>query len=150
MRTATRVGLLAGLLAATGCGSGGTDPDLVPVAGNVTVDSNQAGNVELTFVPQGETKGNGGTGVTDSTGRYEVKSPQGKKGLAPGKYKVVASRRLNPDGSPPDPDTPPIESNARETLPPKYSDANKTELSLTISVGDKRSFDFAFQTGKKK
>jgi len=143
------VGMLCGLFALAGCGSKDEAAGFVPVSGNITVNGNPTGNVLLTFVPQGDTKGNGGSGTTDSTGRYEVTTPQGQKGLLPGKYKVVASRRLNPDGSPPDPNTPPIESNARETLPAKYSDENKTELTLNIAAGDKRSFDFAVQTGKK-
>lgn len=152
MRAAMRACVCGWLLAgAAGCGSaGGAAGGLVPVAGNILVDGNPAGNVKLTFVPQGDTKGNGGGGITDSTGRYEAAATQGKRGLPPGKYKVVASRRLNPDGSPPDPNTPPIESNAVETLPPKYSDPAKTELSLTISAEDKRSFDFSLQTAKKK
>jgi hypothetical protein len=88
--------------------------------------------------------------MTDSTGRYEITTPQGKKGLLPGKYKVAASRRLNPDGSPADPNTPPIESQAVERLPKKYSDQEKTELSVNIAPGDKRSFDFALTSEKEK
>ncbi|OWK43701.1 carboxypeptidase regulatory-like domain-containing protein [Fimbriiglobus ruber] len=152
MRSVLGVVLFGGLVVVSaGCGSseGGQALDMVPVSGNITVNGNPTGNVELTFWPQADTKGQGGAGSTDSTGRYEVASPQGKKGLPPGKYKVVASRRLNPDGSPPDPKTPPIESNARETLPSKYSDKLKTELFLTISAGDKRSFDFSLQAPKK-
>jgi len=125
MRIVLYVGMLCGLFALAGCGSKDEAAGFVPVSGNITVNGNPTGNVLLTFVPQGQ------------------------KGLLPGKYKVVASRRLNPDGSPPDPNTPPIESNARETLPAKYSDENKTELTLNIAAGDKRSFDFAVQTGKK-
>lgn len=150
MRATFGAGLLAGLLGVVGCGGGSGAEGYVPVSGNIKVDDQTASNAEVTFIPQGNTPGNGGTGVTDSTGRYEISSPQGKKGLPPGKYKVTVSRRLNPDGSPPDPNTPPIESNARETLPPKYVDREKTELTANISEGDKRSFDFSLASMKAK
>lgn len=153
MRVVLSAGLVGFVLVASaGCGGGGgASGDLVPVAGNITVDGASAGNVELKFVPQGDTAGNGGGARTDSTGHYDAMTTRDqKKGLPPGKYKVVASRRLNPDGSPPDPNTPPIESNAVETLPPKYSDLARTELFLTISPDDKRSFDFALHSIKKK
>ena len=142
-------GILAGLLGAVlGCGSK-SSAGLVPVSGNIAVDGQTAGNAVVTYIPQKDTTGNGGTGTTDSTGRYTVTTPQGKTGLPPGQYKVTVSRRLNPDGSPPDPNTPPIESNARETLPVIYTDADKTQLTITIAADDKRSFDFDLKTKKK-
>ncbi|HJZ59164.1 MAG TPA: carboxypeptidase-like regulatory domain-containing protein [Gemmataceae bacterium] len=149
MRRLFAAALLAGLPVAAGCGGDGGD-GLVPVAGNVSVDGQPAGNAVVTFIPQGNTPGNGGTGMTDSTGRYEVTTPQGKKGLPPGQYKVTVSRPLNPDGSPPDPNTPPIESSARETVLPKFSSPEKTELTAAVAAGDNRAFDFAVQSVKKK
>ena len=134
-------------LAAAGCGS--TPDDLLPVAGTVTIDGQQASGATVAFVPVGDTKGNGGTGVADAAGRYEITTPQGKKGLLPGKYKVTVSRPLNPDGSPPDPNVPPIESRARETLPVKYTDRDKTELNATLAPDDKRSFDFNLKVKTK-
>jgi len=141
--------LVVGL--AAGCGGGSGTEGLVPVSGTISVDDQPTGNVVVAFVPQGTTGGHGGTGTTDATGRYEIVPPHGSaKALAPGQYKVTLSRRLNPDGSPPDPKTPPIESNARETLPTKYTDKEKTELTANLSAGDKRSFDFAVPSAKKK
>jgi hypothetical protein len=140
---------VAALAAAAGCGGGAAD-GLVLVAGVVKVDDQPAGNVLVTYVPQDKTPGNGGAGVTDSTGRYEVVTPQGKKGLPPGAYKVTLSRKLNPDGSPPDPNVPPIESQARETLAARHTDPDKTDLKINLSADDKRSFDFAVPAVKKK
>lgn len=144
------VGALASLMGVIGCSGAASEGGDVPVVGNIKVDEQTASNALVTYIPQGNTPGHGGSGVTDSTGRYEVASPQGKKGLPPGQYKVTVSRRLNPDGSPPDPNVPPIESNARETLSPKYSERDKTELSVNISTGDKRSFDFSLSSSRKK
>jgi hypothetical protein len=135
------------MLLAAGCGTG---DGLVSVAGTVTVNNQPAGNAAVTFIPLAGTPGNGGTALADSSGRYEIMNAQGQKGLPPGKYKVTISRRLNADGSTPDPNVPPIESQARETLPPHYTDPEKTELTADVSAGDKRSFDFTLTMGKRK
>jgi hypothetical protein len=103
----------------------------------------------VSFIPQGNTSGNGGTGVADKTGKYEIATPQGKKGLPPGQYKVIVSYRRNKDGTAPDPNVPPIESSAIEVLPLKYSDREKTELSATVG-NEAKPHDFKLQTGKKK
>lgn len=149
MRHLFGTGLLAALLAATGCGDKGDTDGLVPVAGTILVDDQPAANAAVAFFPTGDTKGNGGIGATDANGRYEITTPQGKKGLVPGKYKVTVSRRLNADGSLPDPNIPPIESRAIETLPTKYHDKEKTELNVTIAADDKKAFDFDLKVKKK-
>ncbi len=146
-KTLGAAGLLLGLT--LGCGGDAADADAIPVAGAVTVNDQPAANAVVTFRPDGDTKGNGGAGTTDAAGLYEILTPQGKKGLLPGKYKVTVSRRLNPDGSPPDPKEMPIESKARESLPPKYADAAKTELTATVAAGDKKAINFSLKTGKK-
>ena len=145
MRLAIAGGLAAALFALTGCGSSG----LAPVTGTVTLDGKAAGGAVVAFIPTDGTPGNGGTAVADANGKYEITTPQGKKGLPPGQYRVTVSLRRNPDGSAPDPNVPPIESQARESLPPKYNDRDKTELSATVSA-DGKSYDFTVQTGMKK
>src|SRR5215207_9826917 len=84
--------LLGGLLLAT-CGCGG-DGGLTPTSGTVTLDSQPLADAVVAFVPEGDTKGQGGTAVTGADGRYQVRSPQGGKGLAPGGYRVTVSKRL--------------------------------------------------------
>lgn len=149
MRLVCLVGLLAGLGLAGGCGDA-VNKDMADVSGTVTIDGAPAGNVEVRFLPDGDTKGNGGQAVTDAQGRYEAKTPQGNKGLFPGKYRVVISRRLNPDGTPPKPDEPPIESKARETLPPHYSNPDATTLTAQLAKGEKKPVDFALVTKRRK
>lgn len=140
--------LLASLLGVVGC-SGGGDDGLLPVGGTIKLDGTAIANVTVVFIPQGNTAGHGGTGVTDAGGQYQLTSPHGKKGLPPGEYKVTVSRRLNPDGSPPAPNEMPIESQARETLPPKYSDKDKTELNAKLAADDKKQFDFDLKVKSK-
>ena len=93
-------------------GCGGTGDGLVPVSGTVTVDGKPGEGAAVAFVPKDGTPGNGGSALADASGKYEITTPQGKKGLAPGAYKVTVSYRRNPDGSAPDPNVPPIESKA--------------------------------------
>lgn len=144
-----RLALVFSFLSIFGCGSSDSSGELTPVSGVITLNDSPAGNCLITFIPDGATKGNGGSGMSDSSGKYEINTPQGKKGLVAGRYKVTISRRLNKDGSLPDPNVPPIESSAVETLPPKYVDTNKTELSATVIAGDKKPVDFTLKTGKK-
>jgi hypothetical protein len=118
------------------------------VTGTITVDGSPGAGAMVAFIPQAGTPGNGGTAIADKTGKFEITNPQGKKGLLPGQYKVTVSLRRNPDGSAPDPNVPPIEAQARETLPPKYSDRQKTELTATVTA-EVKVHDFTVQTGKK-
>jgi len=141
--------LLAGLLGVVGCRTADSDEKLIPTSGNVKIDGEAAPNATVTFIPQGNTGGHGGSGTTDTAGHYQLASPHGKAGLPAGEYKVTVSRRLNRDGSPPAPNEMPIESQARETLPAKYHDKDKTELSATLTADDKRSFDFDLKVKKK-
>lgn len=141
--------LIVVVASVVGCGAS-SDPNNAPVSGKVTLNDQPAGMCELTYIPQGDTKGNGGKGLTDSTGRYEIRSLQGKPGIAVGSYKVVVNRRLNPDGTPPKPDESPIESQARETLPPTYSSADRTTLTVVVPAGGTKTADFALKAAVKK
>jgi hypothetical protein len=118
------------------------------VAGTVTLDGDPIEGASLTFTPTAETKAQGGVAATGPDGKYAVMAPQGGKGLAPGKYKVTISRRLRKDGSLPPSDLPPIESDATESLPAKYSSPSQTTLTVTVD-GDK-PYDFELKSGKKK
>lgn len=129
-------------------GCGGDADGLVPASGTITIDGQPGANAAIAFIPQGSAPGNGGTALTDASGKFEIATPQGKKGLAPGSYKVTVSRRLNPDGSPPDPNTPPMESSAKESLPVKFTDRDKTELTATVAAG--KTHDYSLLTSKKK
>lgn len=143
MRTAAGF-VLIGLLAA-GCGGSSAE---TPVSGTVTLDGDPLAGAAVVFRPTGGTPGNGGTGVTGPDGKYTLVGPQGQKGLPNGSYKVTVSRPLRKDGTPPPPGLPPIESDAVETVPAKYSDPAKTELAVTVDAA--KPYDLALVGGKKK
>lgn len=130
-------------------GCGGAPSTTVAVSGQVMLNGQPVDRAELIFYPTGTTKGNGGQGTTDTSGRYLVRTPQGSTGLMPGSYKVVISRRLNPDGSAPDPNVPPIESQARETLPPNYSSQDKSTLTLNVPPEGTKTADFTLKAATK-
>src|SRR5262245_34491084 len=96
--------LLSLLLVVGGCKDSDTG-DLVPVTGTVTLDGKDLANAVLRFEPTGETKGQGGIGVTDASGKFAIKGRNGKEGVPPGTYKVVISKLVMPDGSDAPPDS---------------------------------------------
>lgn len=132
-------GLSVGVLvvACAGCGGGPSLPDTVPVSGKVTLNGQPLADASVTFVPTGTTRGDGGFGTTAADGRYELRYLRGGAGVPAGTYRVVISKRAMPDGSPAveGPDVAPIDSPAREVLPPKYSHEEYTTLSATVPAG---------------
>jgi len=134
--------LAAGLL---GCGASSGD---VPVTGTVTLDEKPLADAVVTFYPVGNTAGLGGAGRTGPDGKYTLTPARGGGGLPPGEYTVVISRLLRPDGTPLPPGVPPIESDARETLPAAYSSRDASKLKRTVSK-EAKSYDFALGTAEK-
>ena len=132
------------LLLALGCGSS----DAVVVTGTVTLDGRPLPDALVTFYPEGTTAGLGGSGRTGADGQYTI-TPSRKGQALLGTYRVVISRRLRPDGSPADPKVPPIESDARETLPPMYSQREASKLTVTVTR-DQTNYDFPLRSQSKK
>ncbi|MEX0728465.1 MAG: carboxypeptidase-like regulatory domain-containing protein [Planctomycetaceae bacterium] len=144
-----------GICLLAGCGPSvetPTWPDPVPVSGAVTYGDEPLANAQVIFVPEGETVGKGGSGRTDDSGKYTVKSQSAsgdlQDGLIPGKYKVVFSRMIKPDGSIwiPDPNNPvgPATVAAREELPMNYSTAAETKSQIEVTAANS-SADFKLE-----
>jgi hypothetical protein len=121
------------VLALAGC-VGKSDPSHVGMSGTVTLNGEPLADAQVTFIPTGDTQGIGAGAWTEADGRYQLIDRRGKPGTQPGTYKVTISKRLMPNGSevPVDDKKPPIESPARESLPPNYSDSVKTELQAIV------------------
>lgn len=137
MRTTAKILtlLLAALgLTALGCGKGYEGGKLAPVSGTVTLDGQPAAGVTVLFDPTDKTGGQGGMGATDASGKYELKTRGEFAGVVPGQYKVTCVKYVMPDGSPipNDPNFSMATSGAKQVLPAKYSDPQRTVLSATV------------------
>jgi hypothetical protein len=137
------------LLALSGCGPK-DDPLHRTVTGTVTLNGKPLSGAMLRFIPVEGTEGTGGQARTGPDGTYRLLDGRGNPGAAPGNYKVTVSKRLMPNGSdvPPDDNTPPMNSPARESLPAKYSDAGHTELQATVPDAG-GTIDFSLKTASK-
>ena len=125
------------------CSSDAGGPPLVPVEGIVTLDGKPLSGALVTLIPQGETRGQAGNGRTDAAGKFELATSDGKrKGAAVGKYQVLISKFVNPDGTDyvGSADVGPMDANYRELLP-AYSDAAQSRLTADVpEAGAKLEF----------
>ena len=99
----------------------------------------------VNLAPLGATSGWGAQARTSENGEYKlIEGKTGRPGVLPGTYRIVISHRIMPDGSevPANDRTPPMESPAREALPPEYSDYQKSKLRITIPA-EGGTFDFS-------
>ena len=145
--------VLGVVLFAGGC-SPARDKSLMPVTGKVTLEGKPLSGTTITFVPIGSTRGAGGNGYTDKSGKYELSATHGGKGVPVGEYRVVASKLVMPDGSdfPLNSDVAPINSSAKEMLPAQYTSPENASLRATVHEGA-NEVDFALELpaqGKKK
>ena len=119
------------LLSFCGCS---TESDKVGVVeGVVTLDGKPVDRATITFYP---TSGRSSGGYTDNNGRYSLKYTRSEKGAIIGEHKVTISSELEQDymgGA----DT----EQRDESMPPKYLDRRKTDLTATVERG-KNTIDF--------
>lgn len=156
MRSRSHVLLIAGVVASmygVGCGpstSGPKWPDPVEVGGKVTFQGKPFANGTVIFIPEGQTVGKGGSGLTNEAGEYQADSiwsgKETRKGLIPGKYRVAFSRYIKPDGSvwiaEPDSAEGPASVGAREELPLELSNPAESKFEIEVSAGKpKHDFD---------
>ncbi len=81
--------LVADVCCLVGCGK---DKDYRAVTGTITMDGQPIDKCIISFFPQDTATGEGGGGITDAQGKYEVTSTgatNGGTGLKPGQYKVT-------------------------------------------------------------
>lgn len=76
------VGLVAGVIACSGCGGG---PDVVPIEGVATHNGEPVSNIRIYFAP---TDGRPSWAVTDSTGRFVLDYDADHKGAKVGTHDV--------------------------------------------------------------
>ncbi|MCA9247718.1 MAG: carboxypeptidase regulatory-like domain-containing protein [Planctomycetales bacterium] len=106
----------------------------VAVTGTVTRNGAPLGNATVVFTPEGETAGRGGGARTDAAGQYILVDQSGNPGVLPGVYRVTISKLVGADGEDFDSQQMgPMDANARESLPARYSDFTNTELRADVS-----------------
>ena len=126
--------LALSLSACVGCGGAKSDLTFVPVTGVVHLDGQPLVDAEIAAVPVGATPGMGGGSRSNSNGEFQFSHARGERGLPEGEYIITVGLRKRPDGTvpPADDPTPPIDSNAVETLAPRYSDFSRSTLKLAV------------------
>jgi hypothetical protein len=98
MRRLCYLAAAVAVLGFPGCGGDGLRR--VSIEGRLTAKGDPVGNATVSFVPMGETKGEGGIGTTDADGNFILTgSRRGDSGVVPGKYRVVVSRFMDRDGT---------------------------------------------------
>jgi hypothetical protein len=116
-----------------GCSRG---PAVVRVEGKVTLNDQPLTGAVVTYHPDGNTPGDAlASGRTDETGQFTLRGRSGSEGAMAGSYKVTISKWLRKDGSVLPEGTPPMDSDARESIPAEWSDVGSTKLRATVAEG---------------
>jgi hypothetical protein len=124
--------VIAVCFAVAGCGEA-TNPHLIPVSGTITMDGRPLVGASVTLVGDGATASEGGTGITDAAGKYEISHFRAGKGAVEGEYKVVINKMVLPDGSPiPMGTISAAELGIRDMVPPRYGNYSSTMLKASV------------------
>ena len=128
-------------LACVGCGGGGSSdaPDTVPVSGTITMDGEPLADARVVFAAANPAdRLRTVSGITDSSGEYELEFTSSQSGAQPGKYLVsVSTYREDEEGGAPRPETVPANYNAQTTLTAEVSaDSKVHDFELDSSSGE--------------
>ena len=115
------------LLLSVGCGG---DSNIGQVEGVVSLDGEPLKRALVCFYP---TDGRASAGQTDEEGHYELQYIRNVKGAVVGPHKVTISTYIDREDDPPASEF--GGKGREETMPPRYLDRRKTELSATIESG---------------
>ncbi|MEW4528881.1 carboxypeptidase-like regulatory domain-containing protein [Maioricimonas sp. JC845] len=124
-------------IVAAGCSSSPDGPELVPYTGVIQLDGQPLADAVVTFHPN-ENGLNGATGQTNADGEFTLVTGK-RSGIVPGSYKVTVSRFVKKDGSAVsaeegmDIEQLRMTGDANESVPPQYSELDKTTLTADVS-----------------
>lgn len=144
--------LIATVVLATGCGSGGP---VLPVNGVVTWDDQPMADATVTFFPQEKGDPTVGFAQTGSDGKFVITGTKGQKGLAPGTYKVTVSKMKNfqksdaTDSGDPAAVGAVTEVETKNDLPAIYSNPARTVLSYSVT-GDGKPIEIKLSSKRTK
>jgi hypothetical protein len=136
---------------AAGCGGDGST---IPVNGVVTLDDKPLSGARVTFYPEKETGGLGGTAETGSDGKFVIVGAKGAPGLVPGKYRVTVSKgqiKGGIDGGGGEEQVGAIipEIDLKDEFPPIYSHPGQTILAYSVT-GDGKPIEIKLDSKRKK
>jgi|SRR5439155_306233 len=132
------------LVAVLGCSSAGSNlPKTVPAAGVVTLDGKPVDGAQVVLVPAGEGT-TGATGVTNSSGHFELRAYPEKPGAIPGEYKgeVKKTIEVKLKGSVDGGDAVRFDY----AVPAKYTTFKTSGLSVTIPDTGNRDINLALSS----
>lgn len=142
--------LIVASLALSGCAKKKEQAlELTPVSGAVTLDGKPLAGADVAFLfdgvpPQGFVLS---ADSSDDQGHFELKCGA-QLGAVPGTYKVTVSRLAGKDGKPIvipeglDIEQLRMQGEATESIPPRYSDQERTELRATVEKGKTDGYNF--------
>ena len=130
-----QLGMLALLISCCGCPSGSKDVGLVE--GVVTLDGKPVDRATIIFYPA---EGRSSGGYTDENGHYSLIYSRDEKGALIGQHKVTISTKLEEDFE----DGASTEAR-NESLPPRYLDRRKTDLTAVVERGSNQ-IDFELKS----
>ena len=143
--------VVTGVLVLAGCSKSNKGPvfDLTPVAGTVTLDGKPLPDAEVAFYLQGTapTGYYGSAARTDAEGKYQLLTGVAQ-GALPGNYKVTVSRITDSNGGAVkleegmDLEQLKMLGQAKESLPPNYTDLSQTVLTTTVEKEKSDGYNF--------
>lgn len=141
---AARILMIAGLMFLTACDAETKRDDLkvVPTWGTVKIKGKTLPGVSVIFFPDGTTKGQGGRGITDESGKFILKYQDGRDGVPAGSYSVLFEHFTMPDGSQVPESEFPADVGAINQLPQKFSEFGSSPFKATVPEGGTADLEF--------
>lgn len=102
----------------------------------VRLDGKPIEGVTLTLIPEMGNKGRGGYGITDSEGKFSLRTSPELEGVPAGTYKVLFQKITQPDGSPIPPDAMQADIETVNQLPERYNDPDQSQMVAVIPTTD--------------
>lgn len=144
IRTARPVALLAGLVLPLACAKTPPKPDRLathPVSGSLLIDGVPALRAAITFhrtTPWPDGKACGPSAMTDDNGSFRMTTFRVYDGVPVGEYKVtIVAEYVDKGGA---------DVSVPDLLKGKYSDREKTPLSVTVREGENELDQFDLTT----
>jgi hypothetical protein len=134
-------------LAIAACGCGGSDhPDTVQATGTVTFNGEPVSGAKVVFAAASLDPA---TGITDSSGRFELSTFGTNDGAVPGQYAVTVTKTKSVGGMSADEEHAALAAGQKvpppqtvDELPAKYKSAETSDLTAEVTPDGDNDFQF--------